>query len=176
MTIRKSIPVHALALFLLTAFILAACAADAGHTTGGAPVALEDAKAPAGQGDAQPQETSGDDSNGKLSTKARQERLAALETEITAAIGEPKAANATACNAIAFGAKPCGGPWKYLIYSAEQTDPKRLERLVKEYNELEAEQNQELGLMSDCMFVMEPKVSLVSGVCTAAEFGVDLGL
>ncbi|MEO8934747.1 MAG: hypothetical protein ABI295_10615 [Xanthomarina sp.] len=59
------------------------------------------------------------------------------------------------CRYVAFGIKPCGGPWEYLIYTTS-IDTLELKNLVIEYNNLEAKFNQECDAISDCMMVMPP--------------------
>mgnify|MGYP003634731628 CR=1 FL=1 len=61
----------------------------------------------------------------------------------------------TECKFIAFGSKPCGGPWSYLTYSTS-IDTDRLDDLVEEYNKKEADFNQKWGVVSDCSFVTAP--------------------
>lgn len=55
------------------------------------------------------------------------------------------------CKAIAFGAKPCGGARSYLIYSSRQTNEVLLSSEVTRYNELNRLQNEQEGLLSDCV-------------------------
>ena len=69
------------------------------------------------------------------------------------------------CRAVPFGAKPCGGPWSYLVYSTAATDSARLVNLVAEYNRREAERNETAGRMSDCMFVEPPVLQCTDGRC-----------
>ena len=54
------------------------------------------------------------------------------------------------CRYIAFGSKPCGGPWEYLIYTTS-IDTDELTTLVEEYNQLEANYNVNCDAVSDCM-------------------------
>ncbi|WNH13893.1 hypothetical protein [Thalassobellus suaedae] len=61
----------------------------------------------------------------------------------------------TTCKFIAFGSKPCGGPWSYLTYSTS-IDTDRLEGLVNEFNEKQADFNQKWNIASDCSFVTPP--------------------
>jgi hypothetical protein len=93
-------------------------------------------------------------------------RLRELNTIIQEEIGTPSAKDPAQCKSIAFGAKPCGGPTRYLVYSTDKTDEARLKQLVNESNELTKKINQEKKLISDCMVVSEPKVELVGGMCT----------
>jgi hypothetical protein len=97
--------------------------------------------------------------------------LVAMEAEIRKRVGEARAERAESCRTIAFGAKPCGGPWSYLVYSTEATDEARLRALVEEYNAREARLNQEEGRMSDCALVARPEVELRGGRCVAVGGG-----
>lgn len=59
------------------------------------------------------------------------------------------------CNYIAFGSKPCGGPWEYLIYTTS-IDTEQLIIMVNDYNELENNYNELCGAISDCTIPNEP--------------------
>jgi hypothetical protein len=94
------------------------------------------------------------------------DRLKQLNRAIEQEIGTPAAHEVSQCKLIAFGAKPCGGPARYLVYSTAKTNEPRLKELVNEFNGLAKKINQERKIISDCMFVTKPKVELVDGVCT----------
>jgi hypothetical protein len=97
-----------------------------------------------------------------------QQRLDSLATAINAAVGEAHAEDASQCRTIAYGAKPCGGPWRYLVYSTAATDSTRLARVVDEYNDTQDYLNRKLGLSSDCALVAEPTTALEDGRCVVA--------
>lgn len=59
------------------------------------------------------------------------------------------------CRYIAFGSKPCGGPWEFLIYTTS-IDTLALKSLVSEYNRLEANYNLNCGVASDCSVPQPP--------------------
>lgn len=61
----------------------------------------------------------------------------------------------TECKYIAFGSKPCGGPWGYIIYSTS-IDIEKLKLWVEDYNEQEAAFNSKWGVFSDCTIVNPP--------------------
>lgn len=61
----------------------------------------------------------------------------------------------TECKFIAFGSKPCGGPWSYLIYSTS-IDVEKLENMVATYNTNEADFNEKWGVVSDCSAALPP--------------------
>ncbi|HXG58453.1 MAG TPA: hypothetical protein VNL91_05485 [Thermoanaerobaculia bacterium] len=96
----------------------------------------------------------------------RQQRLEALGRKIAGAV-RAEAADASQCRVVPFGAKPCGGPWRYLVYSVGTTDEKKLLAMVEEYNALERTINREEGRVSDCASVVPPKVEFAEGTCRA---------
>lgn len=72
----------------------------------------------------------------------------------------------TGCNFIAFGSKPCGGPWEYLVYS-NAVDEAYLTEMVNTYNQLENSYNSEFEIFSDCAIVNPPEqVGCINGICT----------
>ena len=77
--------------------------------------------------------------------------------------------DASGCNYIAFGAKPCGGPREYLVYP-NTVNQNTLENLVNEYYEMDNQHNIQTGAISDCMVVLPPNaVDCVAGVCTIVD-------
>ncbi|MFN2369620.1 MAG: hypothetical protein ABR506_00545 [Candidatus Krumholzibacteriia bacterium] len=94
-------------------------------------------------------------------------RLEAKEAEIDALIGDAACAGGADCRAVAFGAKPCGGPWQYKVYAAAKVDTVELLRLIEDYNATNARLNETWGWASDCAFVSEPAVDCVEGRCRA---------
>jgi len=59
------------------------------------------------------------------------------------------------CKFIAFGSKPCGGSWSYLVYSTS-IDVEKLENMVAIYNTKEADFNEKWGVISDCSVALPP--------------------
>ena len=98
-----------------------------------------------------------------------QESLDSLRSRILELIGEPVASGMSQCRLIAFGAKPCGGPRAYLVYSMETTDSTRLARAVAMYTSEDARLNRELGRTSDCQMVTPPQVTFAAGQCATAR-------
>jgi hypothetical protein len=73
------------------------------------------------------------------------------------------------CSSIAFGTKPCGGPWEYLIYS-NTIDADLLTAWVNEYNALNELWNAQTNAVSDCAMVMPPNaLTCTNGACVIAE-------
>jgi hypothetical protein len=94
--------------------------------------------------------------------------LAAARLAIQSLVAEPACSAVTECRALPFGAKPCGGPRQYLIFSTTVTDSVRLASVLARYHELDARQNEELGMISDCAVVSRPPLACASDRCVAA--------
>ncbi|GAA4295386.1 hypothetical protein [Aestuariibaculum suncheonense] len=93
--------------------------------------------------------------------------LTALKAKIETLASASECNETTTCKYIAFGSKPCGGPWGYLIYSTS-IDVEILEEQVKTYNQMEADYNKKWGIFSDCMLVSPPKeVRCENNTCVA---------
>ncbi len=96
-------------------------------------------------------------------------RLDKMETEVDDLIGDATCKDAKECRVMAFGAKPCGGPWSFKIYSASAVDSVALAGLVSDYDKFNQTLNERYGWMSDCMVVMPPNVGCVEGHCVVVE-------
>lgn len=96
-------------------------------------------------------------------------RLAAIKKKTEELLGEPRCSKSSECAAVAFGSKPCGGPWTYLVYSRMSVDEDALLEIVKEYNQFNRDVNERHGLISDCMLVTEPRLDCVNGVCVVPD-------
>jgi hypothetical protein len=101
--------------------------------------------------------------------ETRADSLRVLEAEIRQLVGDADASSVASCRSLPFGAKPCGGPWRYLVFSTETTDSAALASLVDRYNAIEARLNAEEGRMSDCALVLAPRLALEGGRCVAGE-------
>ena len=75
------------------------------------------------------------------------------------------------CNVIAFGAKPCGGPWGYLIYGDLENED-AFKEMVAVYHEKDNQYNIDNGLVSDCSIAPQPSeasIQCVEGKCVIVE-------
>ncbi len=95
-----------------------------------------------------------DDSNDS-SRENDTQTLVELKAEIDALVAGSVCNETTECKYIAFGSKPCGGPWSYLIYSTS-IDTQELESKVARYNQLESIFNAQWGANSDCALAQKP--------------------
>jgi hypothetical protein len=92
-----------------------------------------------------------------------------LRAVVQGLVSEPTCDDVAQCRAMAFGAKPCGGPWSYLVYSVTASDSVRLGQAVAAYNAREAEVNRQEGRVSDCRMVTAPAVECRDGTCVAVR-------
>jgi hypothetical protein len=69
------------------------------------------------------------------------------------------------CKVIGVGARPCGGPDQYLLYSTLHTDEKMLSYTNDRYQKLKKQQNEKLGLMSTCQMLMPPVSACIENKC-----------
>lgn len=93
--------------------------------------------------------------------------LKALYHDIVQMAGKAQATEVAQCRVVGVGAKACGGPQSYLVYSTLDGKETELLQKVERYNALMRMQNEQQGLMSDCAMVPEPGVVLVNGFCQA---------
>ncbi len=73
--------------------------------------------------------------------------------------------DSSVCSSTGIGSKPCGGPWKYLVYSTSTTDVEKLTSAVADLNSYEAGYNQQEGLLSDCSIAPPANPGCVNNKC-----------
>ncbi|OGR01746.1 MAG: hypothetical protein A2284_14940 [Deltaproteobacteria bacterium RIFOXYA12_FULL_61_11] len=98
------------------------------------------------------------------------ERMAILAERIQTLVGDAACANKSDCQSTGYGAKACGGPADYLVYSLRATDSSILLPLVDEYNQLSKTWIESQGLMGDCSVRMPHPVDCLEGHCGETDF------
>ncbi len=96
-------------------------------------------------------------------------QLEMMKAEILDFIGEPSCSQVSECAAIAFGSKPCGGPWTYLVYSKTTVDAEDLQDMVDEYNAFNDIVNRRHRIWSNCAFVGAPTLECVEMLCVGLD-------
>ena len=91
-------------------------------------------------------------------------RLAVMRQEVDVLVGDACGAIED-CRYVGIGAKPCGGPWEYIIYSTAATDSAALAERLGQYNAFEADMNRRYGYSSDCSVPNEPVLGCEAGRC-----------
>lgn len=84
------------------------------------------------------------------------QELESLRGQITDIIGDALSDDPADCRVLGIGAKPCGGPWDYVVYSIVDTDTLLLQAKIEQHYIKEDAYNQKWGISSDCMFVGLP--------------------
>lgn len=107
------------------------------------------------------------DSNNHKTKEEEFNELIALKESIVSLIASATCTSNSQCEYVAFGSKPCGGPWSYLVYPTTM-DTRFLLEQVAIYNLKEHQYNQKWGVFSDCMLVAPPtRVDCVNNKCVA---------
>jgi hypothetical protein len=101
------------------------------------------------------------DSSSKIEDMNLEEAALAINNEV----GSAKAEEVEYCRILPIGAKPCGGPWGYLVYSKEASNESRLKRLIERYDKLDEIRNIEEGLVSTCDVAQPPDLTVKNGSC-----------
>jgi hypothetical protein len=102
-----------------------------------------------------------------LTQEREAEELSILKQSIEDLASQSVCNESTECAYIAFGSKPCGGPWSYLVYSTS-INTEELLSLVEDYNQKEALYNTTWGISSDCTIVNPPtSVKCENNTCIA---------
>lgn len=91
-----------------------------------------------------------------------------LRTEARQMARADGCATAGECRTAPMGAKPCGGPWEYLVYCSLTTDEPALRAHLERLRQFEDSLNRRYGRGSTCDMVLEPSVTLDGGSCRAA--------
>lgn len=90
----------------------------------------------------------------------------AMKYEIVyALVQDLSCTESSVCSSIGIGSKPCGGPWRYLVYSTATVDVEELSRAVADLNEYEAGFNTQEHRMSDCSVAQAVQPGCVEQKC-----------
>lgn len=96
-----------------------------------------------------------EDDKSSVNCEQRLQSLIALKADIQAIALTSICSEDFECRYIAFGSKPCGGPWEFLIYSTS-IDTINITALVERYNAMETEYNADCNPVSDCSTPQPP--------------------
>ncbi len=91
--------------------------------------------------------------------------LEQMEKEILEIVNDLNCQDSTDCQFVGFGVKPCGGPWRYLVYSTTHVDNVLLNEKVIDYNEYNNTLNIRYGWISDCSLAIIPVLWCIEGEC-----------
>lgn len=101
---------------------------------------------------------------GGLQSEMREIRLL-MEQEA----GDASAQRLEQCRVVPVGAKTCGGPQAFVIYSTAVSDERKLQELARQYTEAEEKYNRVAQVMSTCSYVIPPEIRLENGRCKSRQ-------
>jgi hypothetical protein len=91
-----------------------------------------------------------------------------LETEARELVVAEGCTDVSQCRAAPVGVQACGGPRDYVVYCSAATDENALLRALKRLEQREERFNRQCDVVSICVFLLEPQLELVNGVCQEA--------
>jgi hypothetical protein len=87
------------------------------------------------------------------------------DTQLQRMVGDAGCSADHQCRSIAWGAKACGGPERYVAWSTLRTDPQALQDLAARHAAARREENVRNGTLSTCSFLADPGAACVAGRC-----------
>jgi len=81
--------------------------------------------------------------------------------------------NDSQCKSIGIGHSPCGGFTQYFVYSAKNTQAKKLMPLVEQYNLEQKQQNESSGRVGICIHISAPKTVCSANQCVKNEGAIQ---
>ena len=94
---------------------------------------------------------------------------AQLQQRITTAIGAAACQQQADCRTLGVGAKACGGPARWVAWSAAQSDGTQLQAWAAELDARQRQRQAAEGLMSTCSIVPDPGAICRAGQCVLSQ-------
>ena len=73
------------------------------------------------------------------------------------------------CAVLPMGVKPCGGPWKYVLYAKKNSKLAKLKARLADYNKLDQQINESQQTMSDCSMTVQPQLKCEHSMCIDSQ-------
>jgi hypothetical protein len=93
-------------------------------------------------------------------------------TRIRALAGTPACSSDAQCHSLPLGARACGGPESYLVWSSASTSQAEIEALGERYKEERRAANAASRRVSTCQFLMDPGAVCRAGACQPGAGGL----
>ncbi|MCB9980184.1 MAG: ankyrin repeat domain-containing protein [Rhodospirillales bacterium] len=90
-----------------------------------------------------------------------------LASELNAMVADLSCDNNPECRSFGFGDKPCGGFWKYMLYSVRNVDEKMLLRKAEQYKALDEIYNKTQNIGSACDVTQPIHGACIRGQCVS---------
>ncbi len=112
-----------------------------------------------------PSESNSDKSDKAASYAATEDGLKSMHNEIYELIKDKSCQQDSDCAIVGLGARACGGPDSYAVYSKANIDAEQLESMTKQLESLHKTYNQENQIMSICMMEPKPGFACINNQC-----------
>jgi hypothetical protein len=89
--------------------------------------------------------------------------------QLRALLGNAACSDDSQCRTVGWGAKACGGPERWIAYSATRTDGAALEQLARQHAEQQRASQARAGIVSNCMYVPDPGAQCVASRCVLRD-------
>jgi hypothetical protein len=93
---------------------------------------------------------------------------------IKAQIGDAACDSASQCRTMPLGHKSCGGPEGYIAYSTKSGNTAGLLELGTQYAAARKAENQDSGMVSNCMLVTDPGATCAANRCVLTKGGAGV--
>ncbi|MFC5550657.1 hypothetical protein [Massilia aerilata] len=91
---------------------------------------------------------------------------------IRALAGTPGCSSDAQCHSLPLGARACGGPESYLVWSSASTSQAEIQALGERYKEERRAANAASRRVSTCQFLMDPGAVCRAGTCQPGSGGL----
>lgn len=112
-----------------------------------------------------PDETNSNQPTQKKQTPISLAELSKLQRDISQLISNKSCNSSSDCKLVALGARACGGPETYEVYSKLHTNEKKLSELASQLEELQKAYNEKNQVASICMMEPKPSFSCSQNIC-----------
>ncbi|WP_282132007.1 hypothetical protein [Pseudoalteromonas aliena] len=102
------------------------------------------------------------------SNSVQKQDLAGLNSELNSIINNNSCTASFQCKVLEVGARACGGPSKYVVYSTLNALQKKAENIAAQITQQEETQNKEKGL-TDCLPVLQVQSLCINQQCQSFD-------
>jgi outer membrane murein-binding lipoprotein Lpp len=102
------------------------------------------------------------------SSNTQATNLAALKSQLNGIVSDNRCTASFQCKVLEVGARACGGPSKYVVYSTLNTSQERAEKIAQQITEQENSKNKAQGL-TDCSSVIEVQSLCINQQCQSID-------
>lgn len=106
--------------------------------------------------------------NSAASGNAQATNLAALNSQLDNITSDNRCTASFQCKVLEVGTRACGGPSKYIVYSALNTSQERVEQIAEKITKQESTLNKTQGL-NNCSPVIEVQSLCINQQCQSID-------